>query len=668
MASSTPETAASPHPMVAVPDAIRTVLEVTAKMVLSSTTNNNVEEVPSSSPSLMGRILAEDVVMSKPGYPPYRASIMDGYAIRSQSYQAGVGLQVSGRVHAGPSSDAQADNNNNNTAIYVTTGARIPDGYDCVVPIELITTKTVGEETTIQIDDSAATIQPNKWIRGVGCDISEGSVVIPRGTRLDNPVCLGLLQQSGQATVKLVPRIRVGVLSTGNELLVTTEAWAQHEAGTLIQTGQIPDVNKPVLQALLTHTFHCQAIDLGMERDDDIDSMTKTLQEALVTCDVILTTGGISMGETDIVEDVLVRRLGGTLHFGRIHMKPGKPTTFVTVGSTLVFALPGNPVSATVCTHLLVRPALNLLQQHYHYYDDNKAKDATTMVQNTPMPPEITATLAHDISLDQERPEYHRVSLELQQTREGTLQYVATSTGVQRSSRLMSLRDAQGLLVLPRGTAQQPKALAGQSYTVLLLNEQDGIHPTVLFQNSKHLNDRPKKEKEPTKVAILQISQNEGKYPFVSQEELSASVENALSGSKSGSTVVVSFQQATAADYKTHLASPPANGAGIWVVACAGSFLFNLEVSQHLRTQVVGKVADAMALQARKGVASQDGTAALFEPIVGFVARDNKPQEGCMLIALPTKGVQGGLENVRGLLKHGLNVARGKPHNHHHAH
>lgn len=715
------------HPMVDVPDAIRMVLETTSKILLenldngggsrngsTADNNDNHELLPSNAPAsqLIGRILADDVLMSEPGYPPYRASIMDGYAIQSKVYLAAAAAattisddqtkfthQVSGRRHAGPSSsDAPVPTNCNKdsklmSAVYVTTGARIPDSYDCVVPIELI--HESDDQSQIKIDATAAVDQKHdQWIRQVGCDIQAGSIVLPRGLRM-NPVALGLLQQSGQPHVKLVSPTRVGVLSTGNELLVSTDTWAQQQQqptsssltatatasnnSVLVQTGQIPDVNKPILMALLESFGNCQAIDLGMERDDDKESMTSTLRDALETCDVILTTGGISMGETDIVEDVLVRGFGGTLHFGRLKMKPGKPTTFVTIPSTsplkkktLVFALPGNPVSATVCTHLVVRPALDMLAQFREEMSPASAGDTTQaaaqkMVQNALVQPEIIAALTHDINLDMGRPEYHRVTLGMAASgTAGAYEYAVTSTGVQRSSRLMSLRDAQGLLVLPRGTTQQPKVLAGQKFPVLLLQSH---HAPVRLKDSLHLQPRSNaKGRTPTKVAITQLSQDPSVYPLMDATDLSRRVQTALTGSRSGSMVVVSCHDFTGlaativGEFQKQRGE--SDKIDLWVVACSGSFSYSLEVSQVL-SKSVGKVADALALQARRGAAAQDGTAALFEPVVGYFSPGN-PSDGCMLIALPTNGLEGGLNNVRVLLKHALNVARGKPHNEHH--
>ena len=158
------------------------------------------------------------------------------------------------------------------------------------------------------------------------------------------------------------------------------------------------------------------------------------------------------MGEKDIMERVFTEGMGGRVHFGRMNMKPGKPTTFITIdrdagGRKLVFALPGNPVSASVCTELLVRPCLDLLHQggdsdEKHSNADSFVKDAA---RNARVHEEVMAAITTDIKLDQGRPEYRRVALQRAQTESGDKQqyaYLATSTGVQRSSRVLSLRGA----------------------------------------------------------------------------------------------------------------------------------------------------------------------------------------------------------------------------------
>ena len=323
--------------MVPVPEAIRIVLRETSRVLLTPNAKPNPRTRISSTShdrEIVGQVLDEDVFMKDPGYPPYNASIMDGYAIRTSEYvfQHGSPLtwthRIVDKVYAGnqhapaPADSSATTSCSSDTlppAYYITTGAVVPDSYDCVVPIE----DCVVSDDNVKIQIKAtAQVEPNKWIRPIGCDIPPASIVLPRGHTMDG-VALGLLKQSGAGSIVAKRPLIVGVLSTGNELILGPNDNSS-------QPGKIPDVNRPILLNLLSSFGrHCQPLDLGTERDDDVESMTTTILRALDVCDVIITTGGISMGETDIVEHVLVERCGGTLHFGRMNMKPG--TTIFTI-------------------------------------------------------------------------------------------------------------------------------------------------------------------------------------------------------------------------------------------------------------------------------------------------------------------------------------------------
>ena len=346
----------------------------------------------------------------------------------------------------------------------------------------------------------------------------------------------------------------------------------------------------------------------------------------------------------------------------------------------LVFAMPGNPVSATVCTQLLVKPCLDLLFEGAgpatatNVAEKDVALDY--IVDNALLHPEVEATLAHDVKLDSERPEYHRVVLDQVQPSTGSdgnyESYKVSTTGVQRSSRLMSLRDAQGLLVLPQAKDGKVKALAGEKYPVLVLGGSTGAIRQVKLRDSIHLQSvtKPKSSKKSLQVAVIQVLPTNG-----SQEQQSSSLESicdriqaGLSGSKSGNAAICS---------KTTYSGPPgelytfilesiSESADVIVVVCTsynGAFPHHLDISSALR-QRLDKIADVLAMQARQGAASQDPIAALFETVAGYVPEKN----GSMLVCLADRGVDAGLGNIRGLLKHALNVGRSLPHNHHHSH
>lgn len=745
-----------PHPMIAVPDAIRIILRETARLVVTqrrtaatTTMTKEVSELVSTD-YLVGQrfgpwILAEPVTMKEPGYPPYRASIMDGYAISVEATHRAAQQQeqksndidppwthiVADRLYAGaarPSHHTATTTVEQNAesslpvAYYITTGAAVPESCDCVVPVEDCKVSSQledGQRVSIPLNSCVT----DKWIRKIGCDIPPGTMVLPAGHVLDG-VAVGLLLQAGVSHVTVRRPVTVGVLSTGNELLSPHE-W-QHGAASNSPQNMIPDVNRPCLLSLLSHLKNanhddeqndsgvvpiCSLIDLGQVRDDDADGLTRLLQTALESCDVIVTTGGISEGETDILEQVLVQRLGGQLHFGRIHMKPGKPSTFVTVPNStqqtrLVFALPGNPVSGTVCCHLLVRPCLNLLWTgaDNHCSAENIPQEQSSllddylehMVANAFVPPEVPAILAQDVKLDVERPEYHRVVLKHltpqlvsamskhDQQDDEKVQYEAHSTGIQQSSRLMSMRDAHGLLLLPQATPTKPKALAGERYTAILLTDHVPClrerYKPIRLSNSKHIGGgtslKKKRRDRSFKVCMTVVDRN-GNVENQQDEQdnkmlhdLSDRVQNAMSGSRSGSVSVLSsnIYRGSVDGLYDHLVSRTNKETDIHVVVYSKfhqSLHSSLAFSKALSSNLT-KLAPAMALQARQGAAAQDTTAALFEVVVGYMppkesdgSSINTAANGSMVIHLPEEGLDGGLDNVRGLLKHAIEIARG---------
>lgn len=643
------------HPMVAVPDAIRMVLQQTALTILKKEKSILFETIPTTSSYniLVGKTLMEDVIMKDPGYPNYNASIMDGYAINSlDAFTPGEEWthEVHGKIFAGDVSKDQSQvsmvASNLAPAYYVTTGAVVPNCCDCVIPIEQCHVSSDGCKITIQ---RTASIAKYKWIRKVGCDMPAGSVVLPKG-HVIQPVSIGLLLQAGCPSVKVKKPVVVGVLSTGNELSDSPNDIEYH--------GKIPDVNRPILMGLLS-TFGacCTCIDLGIQRDDDLESLTSTLISAAEICDVIITTGGVSMGESDMIEEVLVDKMNGSLHFGRMHMKPGKPTTFVSLpAGALVFAMPGNPVSCTVCTHLLVKPCLDLL---YNGVDDNIKNNGESIdglvyqiVQNCIVHQEVKCKLSCNIKLDKERPEYHRVVLFRSDDGSGNL--MAKSTGVQRSSRLMSLRDAEALVMLPRGI-EKSEALAGEEYTALLLT--GGKYENMKVYESTHLN---KEGNTSLRISVAHVvgpssnPDNSSKLEMVTRR-----VKSALGHDGGRDVDIISSNtfQGNAADLFGTITSKN-DSADIIVVVCkafTGSWKYHLDIAAALRKQLV-KIADSIAMVARRGAAQEDATCALFETVVGFVAKDR----GCMMILVPEQGLLNSLSNVRGLLKHALQVGRGK--------
>lgn len=414
--------------------------------------------LPLSSPLLAGSVIAEDVY-SPDNVPNYRASIVDGYAVADADLQPGV-YPVVAVSHASSHGGEKSSSLKSGQIARVTTGAPVPPGTVAVIMVEetelISTTEDGTEEHEVRI--LAKNIQSGENIREVGSDIKKGSLVISQGTVISGTAGeIGVLASLGMTdSIKVYRKPIVGVLSTGDEVVDTLNG-EKH----LLEYGEIYDSNRPMLLETI-RSWGFEAVDLGIARDVDAELST-TIQKALNQVDILITTGGVSMGELDLLKPTLVSdAIGGTIHFGRVAMKPGKPTTFVTVpakddgrnannyGDKVVFALPGNPASASVTFHLFVLPALR------------------KMAGQTPQSlPRVRVFLDQVVSLDP-RPEYHRVHI-AQDPTTGAL--VATSTGGQRSSRVGSIQGANGLLVLPSShDAKRNRMEKGDILDAILIN------------------------------------------------------------------------------------------------------------------------------------------------------------------------------------------------------
>ena len=290
-----------------------------------------------------GRVLAQDVV-SALTVPPRDNSSMDGYAVRSADCVAeGAMLAISQRIPAGTVGTPLAPG----TAARIFTGAQIPEGADAVVMQE--DTGTVDEGRRVRIDIVPAAGQ---WIRRAGEDVKRGDVVLARGERL-RPAALGLAASVGFDRLQVTRRPRVALLSTGDELAMPGEV-----APEAMKPGAIYNSNRFFMRALL-HRLGCEVNDLGIVPDDRQRTID-ALRSAAEGNDLIITTGGVSVGEEDHIKAALQSL--GELQLWSLSMKPGKPFAYGRIGSTHVTGLPGNPVSSFMTFLLLVRPFLLTLQ------------------------------------------------------------------------------------------------------------------------------------------------------------------------------------------------------------------------------------------------------------------------------------------------------------------
>ncbi|KAI8314265.1 hypothetical protein K4K61_005287 [Colletotrichum sp. SAR11_59] len=380
---------------------------------------------------IVNSVLAEDVT-ARENVPAFRASIVDGYAVvvPKDGNMKGV-FPVTAVSHAAP---GEAKTLKEGEIARITTGAPLPPGATSVIMVEdtILKSKTADDKEEKEVEILAEGVKPGENIREIGSDVKEGDLILKKGEQISGVGGeIGLLASVGVAEAKTYKRPVVGILSTGDEIIEPDRPGG-------LRLGEVRDTNRITLMSA-ARQWGFDVVDLGIARDKP-GSLEENLREGLRRSDLLITTGGVSMGELDLLKPTIERSLGGTIHFGRVAMKPGKPTTFATVPvknnagervTKTIFSLPGNPASALVTFHLFVIPALHKLSG----------------IVPTGLP-KVPVTLSHDFTLDKQRAEYHRAVVTV--GKDGLLS--ASSTGGQRSSKVGSLRSANALLALPKGT------------------------------------------------------------------------------------------------------------------------------------------------------------------------------------------------------------------------
>jgi molybdenum cofactor synthesis domain-containing protein len=411
-----------------------TPLEDAQHFVLASCPPKPAVRIPRD--QAIGLVLAAAVV-SEEVVPPFDNTAVDGYAVRSADLvgadDAPVDLVVIGEIAAGAAPDRPVGEGE---AIRIMTGAPMPDGADGVVMVERTERLGVGAGGVERVRVSAS-IPVGAAIRGAGDDVALGDAVVPAGTVV-TPALLGVLASVNARDVEAFRRLRVAVLSTGDELI---------DDGSPLKLGQIRESNKTMLAAALAETG-CDVVDLGVVRDDE-DELERVLRSVARDCDAIVSSGGVSMGDYDVVKAVLGRIADMT--WMQMAIKPAKPFAFGTLANedgdpVPIFGLPGNPVSSLVSYELMARPALRRMMGHSRLTRQS-----------------IVAVADVDFARHEDG-KVHFTRVDGHFDDDG--RYHVTPVGAQGSHQLVATATADALAVIPDG----PGIEAGSDVAVLLLH------------------------------------------------------------------------------------------------------------------------------------------------------------------------------------------------------
>ncbi len=374
----------------------------------------------------LGCVTAE-VIVAREAVPAFANTAMDGYAVRSVDITgAPVRLAVVGTLSAGsapPDHPLVAGE-----TLRIMTGAPMPSGADAVIMVEQTQAGDGGTTVTIQVP-----AKPGDHVRRAGEDVSIGQEVFPPHTRL-GPGHLGVLASLGITEVAAFPRVRVGVLSTGDELV---------EGPGLLRPGQIRDSNRRTLLALAAASGF-EPVDLGIARDTE-GGITEAIEAGTAGCDALVTSGGVSMGDFDWVKTVLNRLSGDSMGWMQVAIRPAKPLAFGVVDGVPVFGLPGNPVSSMVSFELFTRPALRQMTGHL---DLDRLHVSAVADEGLPRRSDGKLHLVRVIAEPGADGPFH-----------------VRSSGGQGSHQLLAMARSNALALLPDGDGVEP---GGQVRTMLL--------------------------------------------------------------------------------------------------------------------------------------------------------------------------------------------------------
>ncbi|MEW6475629.1 MAG: gephyrin-like molybdotransferase Glp [Actinomycetota bacterium] len=378
----------------------------------------------------LGLVTAEALAATEP-IPPFANTGVDGYAVQAAdtagaTAETPVRLRIVDELPAGKAPTVPVGPGE---AIRIMTGAPVPEGADAIVMVE--DTSVDGPDGDFVTIRRAA--RAGDHVRPAGGDLAVGDPAIAAGSVL-GPAHLGVVASLGHATVNVVRRARVAVMSTGDELV---------QPGEPLATGQIRDSNRPMLMALVAQTG-CEVVDFGVGIDDET-IITERLEKAAASCDAVVTSGGVSMGDYDVIKAVLSRI--ADMHWWQIAIRPAKPLAFGMLSGVPVFGLPGNPVSSHVSYELFARPALLQMMGHSKLFR-----------------PVTTALAAHDMRRRVDgKLHLNRVTL---RPDDASGRLLAADAGGQASNVLSAMALSDGLVLLPDGEGVK----AGDEVSVMRLD------------------------------------------------------------------------------------------------------------------------------------------------------------------------------------------------------
>ncbi|MCE7597497.1 molybdopterin molybdotransferase MoeA [Vibrio fluvialis] len=370
----------------------------------------------------LGFVLAENI-LSPINVPPFDNSAMDGYAVRRAELATATPLPVAGKSFAGQPFDGEWPAM---SCVRIMTGAKIPDGCDAVLMQEQATVSEQG------VTFSHTDVKPNDNIRPTGDDIHQGDVVLSKGARL-TPRDIPMIATLGVANVTVYRKPKVAFFSTGDEL---------KPLGQPLDAGQIYDSNRYGIKPLIEN-FGCEAIDLGIIPDCP-ETLKATFEKAQSLADVVVTSGGVSVGEADYTKDILEQL--GQIGFWKLAIKPGKPFAFGELENAWFCGLPGNPVSAVLTMYVLVQPMLAKLSGHTEWT----------------APESIPAITRTTFKKSPGRTDYQRGIYRIENG-----QFVVETTGNQSSGAFRSMSLANCFVVLER---ERGRVEAGETVNIQLFN------------------------------------------------------------------------------------------------------------------------------------------------------------------------------------------------------